>query len=92
MDLLYDYDRWRVVALMQAAVCHEFLQEREDARRVYQQLIEQFPESTQQSTAQQRLQAMQQSGAAVTPVADSPAADMPPLHLSRDPRASGEHE
>ena len=61
VELLYDYDHWRATALLQTAACYECLQEPEEARRIYQQLIDQFPQFEQQQTAAQRLQALEQA-------------------------------
>jgi TolA-binding protein len=55
LDLLYDDTPWRAAALLEAGGCYESLQENDEARRLYQQLVSQFPASEQSPVAQQRL-------------------------------------
>jgi TolA-binding protein len=71
VELLHDYDHWRAAALLQAAFCYEQMQAPDQAIRTYQQLIDQFPQFKQQQTAEQRLQALRQTGSQPTAAVSS---------------------
>ncbi len=45
VDTLYDFPQWRALALLQAAKCHEHLENRESAIRTLERLQTTFPES-----------------------------------------------
>lgn len=45
VDILYPYAEWRSMALLQIGKCHQALGEEQEARKVHQQLLEQFPQS-----------------------------------------------
>ncbi len=71
LDLLYDHPPSRAAALLEAGGCYESLQQIDEARRLYQQLLAQFPESDQRCVAQQRLQRLQSESDRLT-VTNSP--------------------
>jgi len=51
----YSFPKWQADAAMQAARCYEILGKKEDAKRLYQRVIDQLPQTDAAPTARQRL-------------------------------------
>jgi TolA-binding protein len=59
VDILYKYPRWQAAALLQAGKCSEQLGDATEAIRLYERLVEQYPDTEFTAECQQRLKAMQ---------------------------------
>jgi len=56
VESLFDYPRWQGAALLQAGICHQLNGEAVEATKLFDQLIEQHPESAFAKEATERLQ------------------------------------
>lgn len=59
VDSLYEFERWRSAALIQAGKCQELLGQPQQAKKLYQQLIRQFQTNQYASEAKERLSAIE---------------------------------
>ncbi len=56
VDSLYDYPKWRSAAILQAGKCQEHLGNWKHAAKLYNQILEKYPDSNLADSATQRLQ------------------------------------
>ena len=54
VETLHEFPKWQAAALFQAAKCHELLQQPDEARTLYDQLLQDYPRSSFASEAQVR--------------------------------------
>lgn len=54
VETLHEFPKWQAIALFQAAKCHELLQHPDEARTLYDQLLQDHPHSSFTSEAQVR--------------------------------------
>ena len=58
VDSLYDYPNWRAASLLQAGKCHERLEQWHHSKRLYQQVVDEHPQTEYANEASQRLEIM----------------------------------
>ena len=56
----YDYPRWQADATYEAARCFEVLKKKDQAVKLYKELLEKFPKSDKAPAAKTRLQSLEQ--------------------------------
>jgi TolA-binding protein len=66
VEILYAYPTWQAAALLQAAKCHEFLDQWPEADRLYRRLLEAYPTTSFTDEATRRLQHVRRQAAAPT--------------------------
>jgi TolA-binding protein len=57
VEILYDYPAWQAASLLEAAKCHEQLEQWRPAVELYDRLLTDFPETELRDEAARRLQA-----------------------------------
>lgn len=64
VEILYDYPTWQAASLLEAAKCHEQLEQWKAAVELYDRMLADFPETELRDEAARRLQAAQERLAA----------------------------
>ncbi len=66
VEILYAYPAWQAAALLQAAKCHEFLDQWAEADRLYSRLLEAYPTTEFKEEATRRLQHVRKQATSTT--------------------------
>jgi len=64
VEILYAYETWQAASLLQAAKCHEFLNQWAEADNLYTRLLEAYPKTSFIEEATRRLQHVRRQAAA----------------------------
>lgn len=73
VEILYAYPEWQAAALLQAAKCHEQLNEWQDASQIYARLLEHFGQTTYAEEAAARARVLEQKTARLSAPAQKTA-------------------